>query len=75
MAAIEPCHQAFGLRVRMIREAVGMTQAELAKRVFLKRTSVVNTEAGRQRVSLDAVELYAKALNSTPKHLLKGLWW
>ncbi len=71
---IEACHIALGARIRMIREALGMQQAELAKRVGLERTSVVNAEAGRQRFLLHGVEQYASALGTTPKHLLRGIW-
>lgn len=74
MKEIEPVYRAIGARVQMIREAVGMTQAELAKRVGYTRTSVVNLECGRQRLPLHQVEEFAKALSSNPKHLLKGIW-
>jgi len=72
---IEAVHQSLGLAVRRIREALGVDQEELAKRVGLTRTSVVNIEAGRQRVILDDVETFARALGTTPKHLMKGIWW
>ncbi len=41
-----------GAAIRKRREVVGMTQAQLADRVDLLRTSIVNVEAGRQRVPL-----------------------
>lgn len=72
---IEPCHAMVGLRIRQIREVLGITQDELAKRVGLKRVSVTNLEIGRQRLLLDGVERYARALGTTPKALLKGVWW
>lgn len=72
---IEVCHAAVGIRVRQIREVLGLTQDELAKRVNLTRASVVNLEVGRQRLLLDGVERYARALGTTPKALLKGVWW
>ncbi len=72
---IEAVHQSLGLAVRRIREAIGVNQEELAKRVGLTRTSLVNIEAGRQRVILDDVEVFARALGTTPKHLMKGIWW
>lgn len=64
-----------GLRIRQIREVLGISQDDLAKRVGLTRVSVTNTEIGRQRLLLDGVERYAKALGTTPKALLKGVWW
>lgn len=72
---IEACHQAVGIRVRHIRETLGLQQAELAKRVGMERTSIVNIEAGRQRLLLQTVEKLAAALGTTPKTLLKGVWW
>jgi transcriptional regulator with XRE-family HTH domain len=75
LISIEACHQALGARIRLIREAIGMTQDELAKRIGVERTSVTNVEAGRQRVLLDGVEDYARALGTNPRHLMRGIWW
>jgi len=72
---IEACHQALGSRIRLIRESLGLTQEELATRVGMKRASVANLEMGRQRFLLDGVEDFARALGTTQKHLLKGIWW
>ena len=72
---IEACHVALGARIRIIREALGVNQDELAKKIGMKRASVANIEAGRQRFLLDGVEDFAKALGTTPKNLLKGIWW
>ena len=71
---IEPVYQAVGARVRMIREALGRDQASLAKAVGLTRTSIVNLEAGRQRVQLHQLSKLAAALGTTEKHLLRGIW-
>lgn len=72
---IEACHVALGARIRMIRETLGLDQQELATRVGMERSSVTNIEIGRQRVLLHTVEVFARALGTTPKHLLKGIWW
>lgn len=72
---IELCHSMVGMRIRQIREVLGITQEDLAKRVNQTRVSVTNIEIGRQRLLLDGVERYAKALGTTPKALLKGVWW
>jgi transcriptional regulator with XRE-family HTH domain len=72
---VEAVHQAVGIRIRGIREALGLNQAELAKRINLERTSVVNIEAGRQRLLMQTVEEFARALGTTPKNILKGIWW
>ena len=72
---IQAVHQQVGLAVRRIREAVGVSQEELANRVGIRRTSITNIEAGRQRLLLHHVETFAEALGTTPKHLLRGIWW
>jgi transcriptional regulator with XRE-family HTH domain len=72
---IEACHQAVGVRIRIIREALGLTQDDLSKLVRLTRVSVTNIETGRQRLLLHMVERFAVALSTTPKHLMKGVWW
>ena len=72
---IEACHISVGIRIRMIRETLGLSQGDLAKRVGLQRVSVTNIEVGRHRLLLDGIERFATALGTTPKHLLKGIWW
>jgi len=74
---IEACHVAVGSRIRMVRETLGITQEELAARLpkGVTRTSLANIELGRQRLLLDRVEDFARALGTTPKHLMKGVWW
>jgi transcriptional regulator with XRE-family HTH domain len=64
---IEACHAAVGIRIRQIRETLGLQQSELAKRVGLSRAAIANTEIGRQRLLLDGIERYARALGTTPK--------
>jgi len=59
----------------MIREALDITQGDLAKRLHMTRTSLTNIEAGRQRVLLHSVDNIAKALGTTQKHLLRGIWF
>ncbi len=71
---IETIYAAIGMRVRFIREAIGMRQEDLAKAVGQTRTSLVNFENGKQRCMLHNIEAMAKALNTTPKHLLRELW-
>ena len=71
---IEACHVAVGAKIRIIREALGLTQDEVAHRVGLNRTSVTNVEAGRQRLVLHDVETFARALGTTPRNILKGIW-
>jgi transcriptional regulator with XRE-family HTH domain len=74
-AGYELVYSQYGIRIRAIREALGLDQATLAGRVGLTRTSLTNLEAGRQRVQLHQVEKMAKALGTTAKHLMRGIWW
>ena len=71
---IEPCYRQIGARLESIRKVLGLTQDEIAKRIGLERTSVVNIEAGRQRILLHQVEAIAEALGTTPKNLMRGIW-
>lgn len=72
---IEAVHVALGARIRLIRETLGVTQEDLAKRLGLVRTSLVNIEAGRQRMLLNFVDDVARELHTSPKQLMKGIWW
>ncbi len=71
---IERCYKRFGKNVRNIRLACNITQGELAERVGLVRTSIVNIEAGRQRVLLADVQRFAIALRTDRKFFLNNLW-
>lgn len=72
---IEAVYRAFGCRVEMIRQTLGLTQDDLCKRVKLSRASIANIETGRQRILLDDVQKFADALGTTPKGMLKGIWF
>lgn len=71
---IEPVYRMLGAKVAQLREALGWTQQDLARRIALTRTSVANIEAGRQRVLLHDVDKIAAAFQTTPKTLLRGIW-
>lgn len=71
---IQAIYRQFGSKVESLRIALGLSQAELAKRVGLQRTSVCNIEAGRQRVLLDDVEKFSEAFGTSPKFLMRGIW-
>lgn len=71
---IERCYKRFGQNLRNIRLACFVSQAKLADRVGLTRTSIVNIEAGRQRILLNDVQRFAAALRTDRKFFLNGLW-
>jgi transcriptional regulator with XRE-family HTH domain len=60
----------FGRAVRRLRRERGMTQAELADRLGLGRTSVTNLEKGQQNPPLSLLPELAAALGVDPLHLL-----
>ena len=63
----------FGANVRRFREALGLSQEELAERCGLHRTYVGSVERGERNVSLENIVFIARAVNETPGALLDGL--
>lgn len=59
---MESCYLAFGTQVKKRREELGFNQTELANILRIKRTSITNLEAGRQRLRLHDVLLLAGLL-------------
>jgi len=53
-----------GNNIRLYRKKKGLTQLELADKVGLSRTSIVNIEAGRQTAPLKNLSNFAKALET-----------
>jgi transcriptional regulator with XRE-family HTH domain len=60
----------FGRLLGKAREEAEMTQAELARRLHLKRTSISNIECGRQRPTLELLYGAALVLGKSPADLL-----
>lgn len=60
---IDPFYKQIGVTLRRAREALGMTQGELAQLVGLSRTSLTNIELGRQRILVDQLVELATALH------------
>lgn len=61
---------AFGRAVRQLRQERGMTQAELAARLHLGRTSITNLESGQQSPPLSMLPDIAGALGVDPVRLI-----
>jgi transcriptional regulator with XRE-family HTH domain len=66
-------YAALGSLVREHREAQGMSQSALAKRIGLTRASVANIESGRQRIPLHHLYRIAQALGVNAHTLLPNL--
>jgi transcriptional regulator with XRE-family HTH domain len=63
---------AFGARVKQAREAATLSQAELARRLSMTRSSVANIEAGRQKTTVGKAAKIAADLRCDPCWLLVG---
>ena len=60
-------------RIKNLRLTLGMSQAELAKRVgYEGRSAISKVENGERDISQSMIEKYAKALNVSPTYLLYG---
>jgi transcriptional regulator with XRE-family HTH domain len=60
------------LRLRALREALGLTQAELAERVGVRRATISDLETGKSgRITLELVDLVAGVLKVEPGELFE----
>jgi transcriptional regulator with XRE-family HTH domain len=50
---------------RRLRKSQGLTQADIAKRIGISRTSVVNIESGRQTITQEILHAFATAIDCT----------
>lgn len=67
---MEPLYREFGRLVRARREALELTQDEVAERIGMGRTSITNIEKGRQHVSLHLLYEISRVLGIAPAELL-----
>lgn len=65
-----PERKAFGLRVRMKRYELEITQEELAERANLHHTYVSSVERGERNIALENILALAKGLKCSPKDLM-----
>jgi len=71
MREIDAFYARLGSRIRELRDALGMTQQDLADQLNLARTSVTNIERGRQRILADQLQAVASALQTNCDDLLQ----
>ena len=62
-----------GKRIRQIREAMKISQEELAERSGLHRTYIGSVERGERNLSIEAINKIAKALEVSLAVLFKGI--
>jgi transcriptional regulator with XRE-family HTH domain len=65
-----PERKAFGMKVRLRRHEIEMTQEELAERSGLHPTYVGSVERGERNIALENILSLAKALGCSPKDLM-----
>ncbi len=66
-------YKKLGQQIRQKREAANLTQAQLAERVGVLRTSVTNIEAGRQKAPLHLIYEICAVLQVGIKDILPPL--
>ncbi len=67
---LQSARQVVGERVRERREAAGLTQAELARRVYVSRQTVNNWETGKTLIDVQSLTLVADVLGTSASELL-----
>ena len=68
-----PVYVAFGEAVREARTTANLRQEDLGVKVGLSRPSIINIEQGRQRVMLDDLFIFAKALGVKPSKFFNAI--
>ena len=71
--ASEDLLQRFGLRLRALRKAVGMSQDGFADLCGLDRTYIGGIERGERNLSLRNIDALAKALKCSISELFEGV--
>ncbi|MHB9835139.1 helix-turn-helix domain-containing protein [Paraburkholderia terrae] len=66
-------YKTIGASVRALRDKSRMTQAELAIRVGLERTSITNIEKGTQKVPLHVLYRICEAFRVSPLEILPSV--
>jgi transcriptional regulator with XRE-family HTH domain len=67
---VDPLYCQIGERIRKERDELGFSQLELATEIGMTRVSIVNIEAGRQRLPIHTLYAIADALGVSVACLL-----
>lgn len=65
-----PVRKAFGMKVRLRRYELGMTQEDLAEKADLHPTYIGSVERGERNIALENIIILSKALKCSPKDLM-----
>lgn len=63
-----------GQRIRWARDAVGVTQEELASALGMRRPSLSDIENGKQEIVASRLYEIALLLDCAPSYFFEGLW-
>jgi len=58
-------------RLRKAREEVGLTQAQIAKKIKRPQSHISNIESGQQRVDVVELQIFAKLYNKNINYFIK----
>ena len=72
LSGLQMLVQAFGAKLRQLRQASGLSQEELAARCELDRTYIGGIERGERNPSLKNIYLIAAALDVAVSDLFSG---
>ena len=73
MRQVHTIQEQFGLRVRELRRAQGLSQEAFADRCGLDRTYIGGIERGERNVSLKNIGVIAKSLGISISELMQGV--
>ena len=59
-----------GSRIKLIRQSLGMTQSELAKKMSVSKQAISKAESGNEDLSTTRVRKFADALGVTPGYIM-----
>jgi transcriptional regulator with XRE-family HTH domain len=62
----------FGDHLKRLRESMGLTPAELARRCYMERSNIARLETGRMNPSLFIIKKLSDGLDLTITQLLEG---
>lgn len=65
--------QSFGLKVKQLRKATGMSQEKFALSIDMDRTYLASVEAGKRNISINNIKKIADGLSITISELFVGV--
>lgn len=65
--------QKFGLRIKALRNAAGISQEKFALLINMDRTYYASVESGKRNISINNIEKIANGLGISLEELFKGL--